>query len=73
LSIEDLYEQRIQKRVKAAKKNLYLVEAKSFNPSILWPWANSPEGLANDQRRRIERCLGLPFGHCGDAEAMQRY
>ena len=73
LSIEDLYEQRIQKRVKAAKKNLYLVEAKNFNPSILWPWANSPEGLTNDQRRRVERCLGLPFGHCGDAEAMQRY
>jgi superfamily II DNA or RNA helicase len=73
LSIEDLYEQRIQKRVKAAKKNLYLVEAKNFNPSILWPWAHSPEGLTNDQRRRVERCLGLPFGHCGDAEAMQRY
>lgn len=73
LSIEDLYEQRIQKRVKSAKRNLYLVEAKNFNPSILWPWASSPEGLSNDQRRRVERCLGLPFGHCGDAEAMQCY
>ena len=67
LSIEDLYEQRIQKRVKAAKKNLYLVEAKHFNPAILWPFANSPEGLTDDQRRRVERCLGLKYGHCGNA------
>jgi hypothetical protein len=64
LSIESLYEQRIQKRVKAAKKNLYLVEAKNFNPAILWPWANNPEGLDDGQLRRIERALGLPYGHC---------
>jgi len=73
LSIEDLYEQRIQKRVKAAKKNLYLVEAKHFNPAILWPFANSPEGLDNGQRRRVERCLGLPYGHCGEVPPGQCY
>jgi superfamily II DNA or RNA helicase len=64
LSIESLYQQRIQKRVKAVKKNLYLVEAKGFNPAILWPWANNPEGLDDGQLRRIERALGLPYGHC---------
>ena len=64
LSIESLYEQRIQKRVKAVKKNLYLVEAKGFNPAILWPWANNPEGLDDGYLRRIERALGLPYGHC---------
>ena len=68
LSIEELYEQRIQKRVKQAKKNIYLVEAKGFNPAILWPWAKSPEGLTVDQRRRVERALGLPHGYC-DASA----
>jgi superfamily II DNA or RNA helicase len=73
LSIEDLYEQRIQKRVKAAKKNLYLVEAKHFNPAILWPFANSPEGLTGEQRRRVERCLGLPYGHCGEVPSGQCY
>jgi superfamily II DNA or RNA helicase len=69
LSIEDLYMQRIQKRVKAAKKNLYLVEAKGFSPSILWPWAKSPEGLTADQQRRIERALGLPLGYCATASS----
>lgn len=73
LSIHDLYEQRIQKRVKAAKKNIYLVEAKNFNPAILWPWANNPEGLTDDQKRRIERSLGLPYGHCDQRFAGQRY
>ena len=73
LSIEDLYEQRIQKRVKAAKKNLYLVEAKHFNPMILWPFANSPEGLTGEQRRRVERCLGLPYGHCGEVPSGECY
>jgi DNA repair protein RadD len=64
LSIESIYEQRIQKRVKAVKKNLYLVETKNFSPAILWPWAKNPEGLTPDQCRRIERALGLPYGHC---------
>jgi superfamily II DNA or RNA helicase len=73
LSIEDLYQQRIEKRVKAAKKNLFLVEAKGFNPAILWPWANSPEGLDNGQRRRVERALGLPYGHCGEVASGQPY
>lgn len=66
LSIHDLYEQRIQKRIKAAKKNIYLVEAKNFNPAILWPWANNPEGLSTDQMRRVERALGLPWGYCSE-------
>lgn len=66
LSIEEIYEERIKKRVKSAKKNLYLVEVKGFNSAILWPWANSPEGLNNDQRRRVERALGLVYGHCGE-------
>jgi superfamily II DNA or RNA helicase len=73
LSLETLYEQRIAKRVKAAKKNLYLVEAKNFNPAILWPWANSPEGLSTDQLRRIERALGLPYGHCNTPTHVQSY
>lgn len=59
------YEQQIRTRVKAANKNLYLVEHKNFSPAILWPWANNPEGLNNGQRRRVERALSLPFGHCG--------
>jgi len=65
LPVETIYEQRIRKRVNAAKKNLFLVEAKNFSPAILWPWANNPEGLSDDQRRRLERALGLPYGHCG--------
>jgi superfamily II DNA or RNA helicase len=72
LSIESLYEQRIQKRVNAAKKNLYLVEAKNFNPAILWPWANNPEGLDDGQLRRIERALGLPYGHCNPPASVFR-
>jgi superfamily II DNA or RNA helicase len=64
LSIESIYEQRVQKRVKAVKKNLYLVEAKNFSPAILWPWAKNPEGLTADQCRRVERALGLPYGYC---------
>lgn len=72
LSIEDLYQERIKKRVKAAKKNIYLVEAKNFNPAILWPFASNPEGLTADQMRRVERALGLPYGHC-DAATGKRY
>ena len=68
ISIEDLYQERIQKRVKAAKKNIYLVEAKGFNPAILWPFASNPEGLTTDQMRCVERALGLPYGYC-DARA----
>jgi len=64
LSIESIYEQRVAKRVKAVKKNLYLVEAKNFSPAILWPWAKNPEGLTADQCRRVERALGLPMGYC---------
>jgi len=67
LSIESIYEQRVQKRVKAVKKNLYLVEAKNFSPAILWPWAKNPEGLTADQCRRVERALGLPMGYCNVA------
>jgi len=73
LSLGTIYEQRIAKRVKAVKKNLYLVEAKNFNPAILWPWANSPEGLSTDQLRRIERALGLPYGHCDTPTHVQSY
>lgn len=64
LSVESLYQQRQAKWAKAAKKNLYLVEAKGFSPGILWPWAKNPEGLDDGQLRRIERALGLPYGHC---------
>lgn len=64
LSVEDIYQQRLEKRVKGLKKNLYLVEAKGFNRAILWPWAKNPEGLSDDQKRRVERALGLPYGYC---------
>lgn len=64
LSIESLYQERITKRIKAAKKNIYLVQAKGFNPAILWPWARNPEGLDEGQRRSIELALGLPAGYC---------
>jgi DNA repair protein RadD len=64
LSVEEIYEERIGKRIKAAKKNIFLVEAKGFNPAILWPWANNPEGLGDSQRRSVERALGLPYGYC---------
>lgn len=64
LSIEQLYRERIQTRIKAAKKNIYLVEVKGFNPAILWPFASNPEGLTDSQRRSVERALGLPMGYC---------
>lgn len=64
LPIEEMYQKAVEKRVKAVKKNLFLVEVKGFNPAILWPWANNPEGLSDDQKRRVERCLALPYGHC---------
>jgi DNA repair protein RadD len=64
LSIEEMYDKEIEKRVKAVKRNLYLVEAKGFTPGILWAYAESPEGLDAEKRRRIERCLGLPLGYC---------
>jgi hypothetical protein len=68
LSIEEIYAERIKKRVKGANRNLHLVERKGWSPVILNAFASSPEGLSNDQRRRIERAMGLPYGHCGEAE-----
>jgi superfamily II DNA or RNA helicase len=65
IDISLIYDQRLLKRVKAAKRNLFLVEAKAFNPAILLPWANDPEGLDSDMRRRIERALNLPTHYCG--------
>jgi superfamily II DNA or RNA helicase len=73
LSIHDIYKQRIQKRVKAAKKNIYLVEAKGFNPAILWPFASNPEGLSIDQMRRVERALSLPYGYCNMQAGSKHY
>jgi superfamily II DNA or RNA helicase len=64
IDTRSIYEKEIDKRVRAAKKNLYLVEELNFCPSILRPWANNPEGLSVGQRRRIERALGLPAGYC---------
>jgi len=64
LSIEEIYNQRIQKRVKAANRNLYLVENKNYTPAILWNFAEAPEGLDAGQRRRVERALGLQMGYC---------
>lgn len=49
----------------ALQKNLHLVEAKGFNRSILWPWADNPTGIPDSDRRRIERALGLPYLYCG--------
>jgi superfamily II DNA or RNA helicase len=68
LSIEEIYAERIKKRVKGANRNLHLVERKGWSPVILNAFASSPEGLSNDQRRRIERAMSLPYGHCGEAE-----
>ena len=70
LSPEQIAQERLQKRVKGLKKNLYLVEAKGFNKAILWPWAKNPEGLTDDQRRRVERALQLPYGWV-DAQATE--
>jgi superfamily II DNA or RNA helicase len=70
LSVEDIARERLEKRVKGLKKNLYLVEAKGFNKAILWPWAKNPEGLSDDQRRRIERALNLPYGYIDHEPAM---
>lgn len=64
LNVEQIYQLRMEKRVKGLKKNLYLVEAKGFNRAILWPWAKNPEGLSDDHKRRVERALGLPYGYC---------
>lgn len=61
LNVERIAQERLEKRVKGLKKNLYLVEAKGFNKAILWPWAKNPEGLSEDQRRRVERALNLPY------------
>lgn len=57
------------KRVKGLKRNLFLVEEKRFNPNILWPWANNPEGLSRDQMKRVELALGLPPGFCETRKA----
>jgi superfamily II DNA or RNA helicase len=62
LSVEEIAAERLEKRLKGFRKNLYLVEAKGFNKAILWPWAKNPEGLTEDQRRRVERALALPYG-----------
>jgi superfamily II DNA or RNA helicase len=70
LSVEDIARERLEKRVKGLKKNLYLVEAKGFNKAILWPWAKNPEGLNDDQKRRIERALNLPYGYIDHEPAM---
>jgi superfamily II DNA or RNA helicase len=60
LTAAEVAARHLEKRVKGLKKNLYLVEAKGFNKAILWPWAKNPEGLSDDQRRRVERALNLP-------------
>jgi len=73
IPIEDIYEQRIAKRIKAANKNLHLVEKKNFNPSILLPYAHNPEGLEDHHKRRIERALGLPYRFCDAVAAGVRY
>jgi superfamily II DNA or RNA helicase len=70
LSVEDIARERLEKRAKGLKKNLYLVEAKGFNKAILWPWAKNPEGLNDDQKRRIERALNLPYGYIDHEPAM---
>jgi superfamily II DNA or RNA helicase len=62
LKAEEIALRHLEKRVKGLKKNLFLVEAKGFNKAILWPWAKNPEGLSDDQRRRVERALQLPHG-----------
>lgn len=64
LKIEDIYLRRLEKRVKGLKRNLFLVEAKGFHREILRPWAEQPEGLNDNQKRRVERALGLPYGYC---------
>jgi DNA repair protein RadD len=64
LSIHEIYEERLLKRVRSANKNLYLVETKGYSPAILWPFASNPEGLEEGQCRRVERALGLPWGYC---------
>lgn len=64
LSVEELYHERIKTRVKAARKNIYLVEVRKYNPAILWPFASNPEGLSETQRRSVERALSLPPGYC---------
>ena len=73
LPIESIYEQRIAKRIKAVKRNLYLVEKKNFTPSILISYAHNPEGLDDNQKRRIERALGLPYRYCDAVAAGVRY
>ena len=69
LPIEDIYKQRLRRKFKAANSNLFLVREKGYNPMILWPLASSPEGLSDQQKREIERHLGLPLGYCNAAMA----
>jgi DNA repair protein RadD len=73
LSIEELAEINATKRLSALKKNLYLVEQQGFNPAILWPWANNPEGLTEEQKWRVERAIGLPMGFCNAQTPMYSY
>ena len=64
LPIEDIYQQRLRTRFKAANKNLFLVNEKKYSPMILWPFASDSSGLSEQQKRAIERALGLPLGYC---------
>jgi hypothetical protein len=54
--------QRLLKKQAALRKNLYLVERKGFPSGILTYWANNPQGVSPDDRRRIERLANLPLG-----------
>lgn len=66
-------EEWADKRKRAARRNLHLVESKGFNPSILWPFANNSDGLGDGERRRIERCLSLPVGYCDPKPIINKY
>jgi superfamily II DNA or RNA helicase len=54
--------QRLLKKQAALRKNLYLAERKGFPSGILTYWANNPQGVSPDDRRRIERLMNLPLG-----------
>jgi hypothetical protein len=65
--LERMYAMRLRKRQKSLRESLDLVEKRGFDPAVLWHFAKSPEGISDNDRRRIERALGLSYLYCGSA------
>jgi len=65
--LERIYTMRSRKRQKGVRESLDLVEKRGFDPAVLWHFTKNPEGISGNDRRRIERALGLSYLYCGSA------